>query len=158
MTYLPTRWPVGTLLCSGHVTWPESSTRVGRPVAKASELVMCFWGEALEGVLKGGVGNSLVSLNCPTINNSTFLNVFFDTSWVVNAVLLPYIRGSYFEVSPLQRVPVSCHRLPLKALFPRVFQECSPWTRTPCPVTASRSSSLTARRRALTVWQHDLRL
>ena len=52
--YPPTWLPARTLpvysLCE------QSSTRLGRPSAKASELVPGFGGVALEGALKGGVG------------------------------------------------------------------------------------------------------
>ena len=39
-----------------HCALPEAATRLGRPIAKTSEFVICFWGVDLEGCLKGGVG------------------------------------------------------------------------------------------------------
>ena len=55
----------------------ESSTRVGRPTSKASELVTCFGGVALEGGLKGGLG-FLFCLNTFTFNFKVFGRSFYS--------------------------------------------------------------------------------
>ena len=75
-----------------HCTWPVYSTRLGRAIAKASELVACFWGVACRAVWREGWDlfswilstSSLLSLvapNCLPFNQREILTaVLFNAA------------------------------------------------------------------------------